>query len=137
MSAVELICRALEKLVSKYDYRYDNNSDANAKDAVAEINARMKAAGLGYEYDGELIRIDTELVHAEAVKPALELLREKEYAGPEQEFRDAYDHYRKGKNKEAITEAAKAFESTMKVILAKRGWNHKPTDPANKLIAVL
>lgn len=137
LSAVELMCRLIENLVSKHDYRYDNNSEASAKGAIAEINARMKAAGLGYEYDGEIIRVDTELVHAEAVKPALELLREKRYAGPEQEFRAAYEHYRKGKNKEAVTEAAKAFESTMKVILAKRGWTHNATDPALKLIAAL
>jgi len=137
LSAVELICRLIENFVSKHSYRYDNNSESSAKDAIAEINARMKAAGLGYEYDGEIIRVDTELVHAEAVKPALELLREKRYAGPEQEFRTAYEHYRKGKNKEAVTEAAKSFESTMKVILAKRGWTHNTTDPASKLIAAL
>ncbi|MBV1834591.1 STM4504/CBY_0614 family protein [Novacetimonas pomaceti] len=137
LSAVELICRLLENAVVQYDYRRDDNSEANAKGAIAEINTRMRAAGLGYEYDGEIIRIDSELVHAEAVKPALELLREKRYAGPEQEFRAAYEHYRKGKNKEAVTEAAKAFESTMKVILAKRGWPHNATDPANKLIAAL
>lgn len=137
LSAVELICRILENMVVKYDYRYDNRAEEHAKGAIAEINARIKAAGLGYEYDGEIIRIDAELVHTEAVKPALELLRERRYAGPDQEFRAAYEHYRKGKNKEAITEAAKAFESTMKVILAKRGWPHNTTDPANKLIAAL
>lgn len=137
LSAVELICRVLEIQVARYDYRYDDNSEANAKGAIAEINARMRAAGLGYEYDGEIIRVDSELVHAEAVKPALELLREKRYAGPEQEFRAAYEHYRNGKNKEAVTEAAKAFESTMKVILAERGWAHSATDTATKLIAAL
>lgn len=137
LSAVELICRLLENAVAKHDYRYDNNSESSAKDAISEINARMKAAGLGYEYDGELIRIDAELVHAKAVKPALELLRDKRYAGAEQEFRAAYEHYRKGRNKEAVTEAAKAFESTMKVILAKRGWSHNATDPTNKLLAAL
>jgi len=137
LSAVELICRLLESMVARYDYRRDDDSKANAKNAIVEINARMRAAGLGYEYDGEIIRVDSELVHAEAVKPALELLREKQYAGPEQEFRAAYEHYRTGKNKEAVTEAAKAFESTMKVILAKRGWTHSATDTANKLIAAL
>ncbi|MBS1014989.1 STM4504/CBY_0614 family protein [Acetobacter persici] len=137
LSAVELICRLIKNMVARYDYRYDNNSEANAKDAIAEINARMRAAGLGYEYDGEIIRVDSELVHTETVKPALELLRDKRYAGPEQEFRAAYEHYRNGKNKEAVTEAAKAFESTMKVILAKRGWTHNATDTANKLIATL
>ncbi|MGV1752837.1 STM4504/CBY_0614 family protein [Agrobacterium sp. CG674] len=137
LSAVELICRLIENMVSKTGYRHDRSAEDKAKGAISEINTRMKAAGLGYEYDGEIIRIDTELVHAEAVKPALELLREKRYQGPEQEFRTAYEHYRRGKNKEAVTEAAKAFESTMKVILAKREWDHNPSDPASKLIAAL
>ncbi len=68
LSAVELVCRLLENLVSKRVYRYDDNSQANSEAAISEINTRMKAAGVGYEYDGEIIRIDTELVHAEAVK---------------------------------------------------------------------
>jgi hypothetical protein len=136
LSAVELICRLLENMVSQHSYRYDDNSKAAAAGAVEEINARMKAAGVGYEYDGEIIRIDTELVHAEAVKPALELLRDKRYAGAEQEFRSAFEHYRKGKTKEALTDALKSIESTMKVICDKRGWTVAPTDTAKKLIEV-
>lgn len=42
-----------------------------------------------------------------------------------------------GRNKEAVTEAAKSFESVMKVILNKRQWTHSPNDPAKKLIEAL
>lgn len=136
LSAVELVCRLLEILVSKRDYRYDDNSQANSEAAISEINTRMKAAGVGYEYDGEIIRIDTELVHAEAVKPALRLLREKRYAGAEEEFRKAFEHYRKGNTKEALTDALKSIESTMKVICHQRGWTVQPTGTAKALIDV-
>lgn len=134
LSAIEIVCRILEE---KKATQPGSETETHIENAIEEINARMKMAGLGYEYNGEIIRIESELIHAEAVKPALTLLREKRYAGPEQEFRTAYDHYRRGKHKEAITEAAKAFESTMKVILDKRGWNHNPNDTASKLISAL
>jgi hypothetical protein len=136
LSALELICRVVENVTNSLQYRNIRDSEQNSKDAIAEINARLKEHGLGYEYDGEIIRIDTELVHAEAVKPALGLLRDANFAGAEQEFLSAYDHYRKGNDKEAINDALKSFESTMKCIYDKRGWTYSKNDPAAKLIKV-
>jgi hypothetical protein len=46
------------------------------------------------------------------------------------------EHYRKGDTKECLNECLKAFESTMKVICAKRKWPFKPTDAAKELIDV-
>jgi hypothetical protein len=39
-----------------------------------------------------------------------------------QEFLSAHKHYREGEHKEAIVDALKAFESTMKAICTARGW---------------
>lgn len=136
LSAVELICRLITNVASKQRYKNNSDADESAKEAIQEINARFKEHGLGYEYDGEIIRIDTELVHVEAVKPALSLLRNKKFSGPEQEFQSAYTHFRKGKNKEALNDALKAFESTMKSIYDKREWNYDKSAPASKLIKV-
>jgi AbiJ N-terminal domain 4 len=136
LSALELICRIIENVTINADYRHIRDAEKNSKEAIAEINARLKEHGIGYEYNGEIIRIDTELVHAEAVKPALRLLRDANYAGAEQEFLSAYGHYRKGNHKEAINDALKSFESTMKCIYDKRGWTYSKNDPAAKLIKV-
>lgn len=136
LSAVELVCRLIENLAAKPGYRRLDNAPEIAREAIEEINQRMKAHGVGYEYDGEIVRIDSELVHAEAVKPALQLLRDNSFSGAEHEFRSAYDHYRKGKNKEALTDALKAIESTIKVICTKRGWSFSPNDTVKKLIEV-
>lgn len=38
------------------------------------------------------------------------------------EFMNAHEHLRNGRNKEAMNEALKAFESTMKAICTKREW---------------
>jgi hypothetical protein len=51
------------------------------------LNLRFLEHGVGYKYEaGTLIRIDSELVHAEVVKPALNLLRAKEYKGANENF---------------------------------------------------
>lgn len=136
LDAVELCCMLIDDLLDDGPQR--TLAGRSAKAALDEINLRFREHGLGYEFSsGQIIRIDSELVHAEAVKPALSLIADKAYAGAQEEFLNAYDHYRKGNHKEAVTEAAKAFESVMKTILSKRGWTHSPTDPAAKLIAAL
>jgi len=134
LSAVELICRVIESTACRTNYRHRANAATDAKDAITEINARFREHGIGYEYDGELIRIDAELPHSEAVKPALSLLRNPEYKGAEEEFRQAYEDYRKGSYKSALNEALKALESTMKCICEKRGWAYAKTDTSAKLL---
>ena len=46
------------------------------------MNGRFQVRGVGYQFaDGEIIRVDSHLIHAEVVKPALSLLRGVEFAG--------------------------------------------------------
>lgn len=136
LSAVELLCTVILSETTRYAYKGDHNASENALAAIDEINGRFKEHGVGYEFDERIIRIDTEYVHVEAVKPALTVLRDKRYQGAEQEFRSAHEHYRAGRIKEALTDALKSLESTMKVICTKRHWAFQPTDTAKKLIAV-
>jgi hypothetical protein len=105
--------------------------------AVTELNARFREHGIGYQYEsGEIIRVDSQLIHAEVVKPTLALLTAEEYAGANAEFLKAFEHNRKGNTKECLNECLKAFESTMKAICIKRKWTFKPTDTASALIDV-
>jgi AbiJ N-terminal domain 4 len=136
LDAVELVCRVIENVASEQSYWAIYDAREVADSAILEINARFREHAVGYEYDGELVRIDTELLHAEAAKPALSLLREPRYKGAEEEFLKAYEHYRKGHHKEALYEALKAFESTMKSICEKRKWTYGKNDAAAKLLTV-
>jgi hypothetical protein len=105
--------------------------------AIVELNGRFREHGIGYQYEsGEIIRVDSQLIHSEVVKPALALLTAKEYAGANAEFLKAFEHYRKGDTKECLNECLKAFESTMKAICTKRNWAFNPTDTAKELIDV-
>ena len=105
-------------------------------DSIQELNQRFKEHGIGYQFEGNIVRVDSQLVHQEAVKPALTLLSDPSYSGPQDEFLSAYEHYRQGKHKEAMNDALKAFESTLKVICTKQGWKTKETDTASKLLDV-
>lgn len=135
LDAVELSALAIAELIAEYKNR--TYSTSNQTSSLAEINYRFREHGIGYEFlSGQIVRIDSELVHAETVKPALSLLREKRYSGAQQEFLSAYEHYRVGKTKEALTDALKAIESTMKVICDKRGWTFADGDSSKKLIDI-
>lgn len=107
--------------------------------AIEELNYRFKQHNLGYEFiNGEIIRIDNKMIHQEIVKPALRLLYEEGFDGAEEEFRKAFEYRRKGDNKNAILEAGKSFESTMKTICDKKGYTYdKAKDTAKKLIEIL
>lgn len=140
LDAIELCFVIAESYRDKsYTYRYPHDDTGSYIDeCVSELNTRFKEHGKGYEVsDGRVLRIDSELLHTEAVKPAISFLNQSEYAGPRDEFFGAYEHYRHGNLKEALNDALKAFESTVKVVLELRGWEYDKTSPAKRLLAVL
>ncbi len=119
-------------------YRQDDSPTQTPDDAIEELNQRFLEHQIGYAFvDGQLIRKDSQFLHAEAVRPALALLSGAKFRGPSDEFLRGHEHYRHGRHKEAVQEALKAFESTMKAICDARGWRYKPTDTAKPLIDVL
>ncbi len=107
-------------------------------DAIGELNYRFKENGIGYQFvTGQIIRVDSEYVHAEVIKPALALLNDVAFNGASDEFLRAHKHFREGNNKEAIAEALKAFESTMKAICDVRKWRYANNATAKPLIDIL
>ena len=57
--------------------------------------------------------------------------------GPQSEFLAAHEHYRAGRYKEAVNEAAKAFESLMKAVCDQKGWTYNKGARASDLLKVL
>jgi hypothetical protein len=138
LDAVELSFRGIDRLTRGPEYLWRQDASERADNAIQELNARFREHGVGYEYqDGEILRIDSALVHAEVVKPALALLRGGQYQGAQQEFLSAHEHYRHGRAKEALVDCLKALESVMKTICSKRGWKHDGNAPAKALIDLL
>lgn len=94
-------------------------------DAISELNSRFRQHGIGYEFaGGELIKISSRYIHAQVMRPALQLLQDAGagFSGPLDEFLKAHEHHRKGEPKDAIVWALKAFESTLKAICVARNW---------------
>lgn len=137
LDVIELSFRCVDNLLRDGNERYALGSSISADDAIGELNERFRWHGVGYQFEsGLIIRVDSQILHAEAVKPTLALLTDKHFAGANAEFLKAFGHYRHGNTKECLNECLKAFESTMKAICLKRRWTFKPTDTAKALIEV-
>lgn len=109
------------------------------KEAIVELNFRLKQHGLGYEFlNGEIVVKTNTVTHENIVKPALKLLLDEEFRGAEEEYLLAFEDYRKGENKNAILNAGKAFESTMKAICSGMNYAYdNEKDTAKHLIKIL
>ena len=129
LSIVELMMHVIEVFYDFYPEKFD------VKETLDELDQRFREHGVGYQYEsGQIIRVDSEFIHAEAVKPALHLLSNPTYRGAQEEFLNAHEHYRHGRYDAALTDCLKAFESTMKIILDKHDWEYGKKDTSKRLI---
>jgi tetratricopeptide (TPR) repeat protein len=137
IDVIELSFKVINHATKDYNYLRRYNGSELIENAINELNSRFKEHGIGFQFvENEIIRIDSELLHAEAVKPALKLLNQKNYQGAQEEFLSAYEHYRHGKNKESLNDCLKAFESTMKAICDKHKWQYQANATAKTLIQI-
>lgn len=114
------------------------NITQTAEDAIEELNQRFREHAIGYQYiEGQIVRVDSEYIYEEAVQPAISMMSEEGFEGASQEFMSAHEHFRKGRHKEAISDALKAFESVMKTICKRKGWEVRDNATAKPLINTL
>ena len=137
LDVVELCFHTIDKDTRHFGYLRRGNPSAIADDAIRELNYRFREHGVGYWFENErIIRIDSQLMHSEVVKPALMLLGRSQYAGAQQEFLQAHEHYRASKTKEALNECLKSFESMMKSVCDQKGWSYDQNATAKRLIDI-
>lgn len=138
LDAVELGCRCIERITSKYNFAERSDASERATEAIEKINMRFGEHGIGYRYENsEIIRIDSTVLHSQIVKPALSLLAYPGFEPASQEFLSALEHHRHGREAEALNEALKALESAMKIICEQAQWAYrKDTDTAKNLIDI-
>ncbi len=140
LDIIELTFRLIDTSVRENYYRFerDQGTTQSPQSAIDELNIRFKEHGVGYEFsDGEIIRIDSQFLHSEVVKPTLNVLQVSKFLeGAKQEFLSAHSHYRHKKYKESLNECLKAFESTLKAICKKHDWDHSENNTAKKLLNI-
>jgi len=137
----ELVFDFIETYLANYLNAYyhplysENSANRGLENTVFELNRWFKEAGYGYEINskGLIERIDSEYLKEETTKKALQLLEENEFVGPLEEFEKAIHYQRAMHTKEAVQEANKALESTMKAILEKSGQKEANTWDTGRL----
>ena len=94
-------------------------------EAIDQLNYRFREHGVGYQFEsGKIIKMDSQFIHSEAIKPTLIMLSAPMYEGTNEEFLNAHEHYREGRYKECLNECLKAVESCLKTICKKRSWHY-------------
>jgi len=137
IDVVELTFKFIDRNVREHQHRYQNYK-LSPDEAIAELNYRFREHGVGYQYEsGMMIRVDSQFIHEEIVRPALTFLSDPMYDGANAEFLSAHEHYRTKKYKECLNDCLKSFESTMKAICTQRGWKTNTGDAANRLIEIV
>ncbi|MDE0199479.1 MAG: hypothetical protein OXK78_14855 [Caldilineaceae bacterium] len=135
IDVMEVSVRIMERYISAHS---EDTQKYLTREAISELNHRFFEHGVGYQYDsGQIVRIDSQLIHAEVVRPALHVLSASMYEGANEEFLSAHDHYRKGRNKECLNDCLKAFESCLKAICDERGWAYTERDTARRLMSIV
>jgi hypothetical protein len=85
----------------------------------------------------KVLRKDSEVVHSDVIKPALQLIGDPKYKSANDEYLNALEDYRKGEYRDCLTKCCAAFESVMKIICEKKGWAYSQTDSAGSLVTIL
>ena len=137
IDVIEVSFRCIDRHVRDYPGYFPERTILPDK-AIAELNSWFREHRVGYRYEsGQIIRVDSEFIHSEVVKPALLMLSDPMYEGANAEFLKAHEHYRTGDYKECLTECLKAFESCIKSICDQRGWTYNDGDTIKRLIAIV
>lgn len=85
----------------------------------------------------KVIRVDSRLLHAIVIEPTLDLLYQSGFEVVNLEFRLALEDYRDGDFADCITKSCSAFESALKMICDKKGWQYNATDRVTQLVEVI
>jgi AbiJ N-terminal domain 4 len=135
LDGVELSLQVIDQFVRGQEGEYMYEPSETPDDVIAEFNARLLEAAVGYQYaSGKIIRIDSQHIHSEVVLPVLQLLSGPGFEAANSEYRSAHEAYRHGELEDCLGDCGKALESVLKVIGRKRKWKFKDTDTASKLI---
>ena len=99
-----------------------------AQEAASEINRFLREANVPYRFEQDSgVRVESDYIHVEVIRPALDALGRAGFEEAMQEFEQALEHARNLNTMEAATKAPKALESTINCICAER----KETYPQN------
>ncbi len=137
--AIDVIELSWQLIDPNVPNKYGVAVNISPHEAIDELNHWFREHRVGYQYkSGQIIQVDSEFIHSQAMEPALKMLSDPMYEGANEEFLSAHTHYRAGEYKECLNDSLKSFESCLKSICDKWHWDYdKDRDAANRLIKLV
>ena len=138
IDVIEVSFRYIDPMIRDISPDSISPDSISPDEAIDLLNRRFRQHSVGYQYEsGLIVKVDSQFIHSEVVKPALVFLSDPLYKGANQEFLNAHEHYRNDRYKECLNDCLKAFESCLKIICLKNGWSYSENDTANRLIDIV
>ena len=82
----------------------------------------------------QVVRVDEEVTHTEAVRPALAALSAPHFSQANQDFLKALKHYRDSEFPDCLTACGATMESTLKVLCDRNRWQYQQRDTLKTLL---
>ncbi|WPP02695.1 hypothetical protein [Methylocella tundrae] len=122
LSLVELLFRSAEERARELSPTEPDAVRAVAR-AVDELNSRLRQARMDLHYHNGLLQFARdELTETRTAEPCWAVLREAKWSNVDRELKDAIEHA-DSQRLDAAFHAAKALESTIKIISDDKGWS--------------
>ncbi|MCP3419510.1 hypothetical protein NLM16_35930 [Bradyrhizobium brasilense] len=122
LSLVELLFRLAEERARELS-RAAPDAITKVARAVDELNSRFRQARIGMHYHNGILQFARdELTETRIAEPCWALLRDAKWANVDRELKEAIEHA-DGQRQDAAFHAAKALESTIKIISDDKGWS--------------
>lgn len=137
----------LFEVFSKTSQEAAREVEVELKELFNEINRCFMINKVGYELVPVFLENDlpfivvplySKYLHVETIKKPIQLLMgKKDFETALYEFEEALEKYKDGDYVGAIISANKSFESTLKILLDKKGISYSPNDTATRLVDIL
>lgn len=141
LDALEILVEHADTVIrGKYCGRLapTNGRKKTPDQGIEELNRRFLQHNLGYQFaEGQLIKVSSTFLYQSTTLPVLRLLSGGDFAGANEEFRQAHQRFNAGDYKAAVVACANAVESAMKTICDLRGWEYTDKAQAGDLIKII
>jgi hypothetical protein len=128
--------RKAKEVYQKRNYR-ELQLHYEPEQVIKDLNTLFLENAVGFALEqGQIIRLDNELLHKEITIPAFNLLNSTTFKNANDEFLSAYEHFRFKRNKECLADCLKTMETTMKIICSENEWTYNQNDTAKSLIDI-
>jgi hypothetical protein len=126
LDIIELIFNEIAEAQKNSEFVAYLQPKLSASEAVSKLDRRLQEHAIGFRLEqGKIVRLDSEVLHAETTEPALALMHTNGYKGALEEFQLALKYFRQGPKHydDCLTNCLKALESTLQNIIELRNWD--------------